>query len=96
MSITTLVLTSDGLSSNEVAYVLLFINRVTIMISACDKVIRVIGFGYRDFFRDSFNNFDHAIVVLSILELYIISAESSAISAFRSARIFRIFRVMRF
>ena len=36
------------------------------------------------------------VVFVSITELYIISAESSAMTAFRTARIFRIFRVLRF
>ena len=52
MSITLLVLTTDGLTSKEVAYVLLFINRITILIAGIDKVVRYVGFGHKVYFSD--------------------------------------------
>lgn len=35
-------------------------------------------------------------MILSVIELFVLSGENSAISAFRSVRLFRIFRVLRF
>ena len=43
------------------------------MISAIDKVIKFTGVGYKEFFRDKLNSFDTVVVLLSVVELFILS-----------------------
>ena len=64
-------------------------------IFAVEMLIKIIGFGLVDYFRDKINNFDAIIVILSVVELAISSDNSTGISAFRAVRIFRVFRVLR-
>lgn len=71
-------------------------NKIFILISAGDKVIRLTGIGFKEFFMDKLNSFDTIVVVLSVFELFILTNQVSAVSAFRSVRLFRIFRVLRF
>lgn len=90
----TLILTTDGLISDQDVISFLFTcNKTFIMIAAIDKVVRFIGLGPSVYFQDRLNAFDTIIVVLSVVELFALSGENSAISAFRSVRLFRIFRL---
>ena len=58
--------------------------------------LKLLAFGPLGYLRDKMNIFDGAIVMLSILELTLLSGGSGkAVSAFRSVRIFRTFRVLR-
>lgn len=71
------------------------LNKLFIGISALDKIIRLTGYGFKDFTKDHLNNFDTTIIILSVVELFLLSNQSSAISGFRSIRLFRIMRVLR-
>jgi Na+-transporting methylmalonyl-CoA/oxaloacetate decarboxylase gamma subunit len=64
-------------------------------IFSLEVILKIIGLGMLQFARDKFNLFDAFILILSILELVIISGNSSfsALRAFRLFRIFKIFRV---
>lgn len=57
-------------------------------------ILKIIGLGMKSFARDKFNLFDTLIVVFSILELFVISGNSS-FSALRAFRLFRIFKIFR-
>lgn len=63
-------------------------------------VIKLIGLGFREYTRDSFNIFDAIIVVLSIVDLILSASLSSdsptgALSAFRGVRLLRVFKLAR-
>lgn len=70
-------------------------NIIFTIIFSLEVVLKIIGLGMKQYARDKFNLFDAVIVVLSILDLFIISGNSSfsALRAFRLFRIFKIFRV---
>ena len=70
-------------------------NYIFTAIFALEVILKIVGFGLKGFARDRFNIFDALIVIMSILELFIISGNSSfsALRAFRLFRIFKIFRV---
>ena len=71
------------------------INYIFTAIFALEVILKLVGLGVKQFSRDRFNLFDALIVIMSILELFIISGNSSfsALRAFRLFRIFKIFRV---
>lgn len=96
MTSNTLILTTDGLVEGETEETMYRLNNIFIVISAVDKVVKIIGMGYDEFFKDKLNSYDTLIVALSIIELFILESKNSAISAFRSVRLFRILRVLRF
>ena len=65
-----------------------------------EMVIKLIGLGFREYTRDSFNIFDAIIVVLSIVDLILSVSLSSdsptgALSAFRGVRLLRVFKLAR-
>lgn len=96
MTANTLILTTDGLVEGETENWMYRLNNIFIIISAVDKLIKIVGMGYDEFFKDKLNSFDTIIVAMSIVELFILESKNSAISAFRSVRLFRILRVLRF
>ena len=63
-------------------------------------IIKLIGLGFREYARDSFNIFDAIVVVLSVLDLIITTAsdresQNVALTAFRGARLVRVFKLAR-
>lgn len=60
-----------------------------------ELIIKFIGLGLKNYFRDFMNYFDLIVVTLSLVEIFITAGGTSAISAFRAIRIFRIFRVLK-
>ena len=64
-------------------------------------VIKLIGLGFREYSRDSFNIFDAIVVVLSIVDMIITASSGSdgesgvALTAFRGARLIRVFKLAR-
>lgn len=70
-------------------------NTIFTLIFTLEVILKIIGLGMKEFARDRFNLFDALIVVFSLLDLFIISGNSSfsALRAFRLFRIFKIFRV---
>ncbi|CAI2378686.1 unnamed protein product [Moneuplotes crassus] len=70
-------------------------NTVFTVIFTLEVLLKVIGKGMKEFARDKFNLFDTLIVVISILDLFVLSGNSSftALRAFRLFRVFKIFRV---
>lgn len=57
--------------------------------------LKLIGMGVIEYIRDTMNIFDGLIVIISLIEIGLMSGKKSAFSAFRSVRIFRAFRVLR-
>ena len=65
-----------------------------------EMVIKLLGLGFKEYSRDSFNLFDAFIVVVSLVDMVIsltISEDSptSALSAFRGVRLLRVFKLAR-
>ena len=65
-----------------------------------EMVIKLIGLGFKEYARDSFNLFDALIVILSIVDIVLTSATSSdsqggTLSAFRGVRLLRVFKLAR-
>tara|TARA_A100001015_G_scaffold58232_1_gene64128 strand:+ start:1617 stop:2252 length:636 start_codon:yes stop_codon:yes gene_type:complete len=68
-----------------------------------EMVIKLIGLGFREYVRDSFNLFDAFVVVLSLVDMIttaaLMSEDSSsptgALSAFRGVRLLRVFKLAR-
>lgn len=60
----------------------------------CEMFLKLLALGPVQFFRDFMNIFDSIVVILSLVELFILTG-GTAITAFRAIRIFRIFRVLR-
>ena len=65
-----------------------------------EMIIKLIGLGFREYARDSFNIFDAIVVVLSVVDLIITTAsdresQSVALTAFRGARLVRVFKLAR-
>ena len=56
---------------------------------------KIIGLGPIKYFKDKMNYLDCMVVLLSIVEMTILSNSGTNLSAFRSIRIFRTFRVLR-
>ena len=91
----TIILAMDGYIETKNYSIFKTLNLTFTVIFGVEMLIKIIGFGLVDYFRDKINNFDAMIVILSIVELAITSDSSTGISAFRTVRIFRIFRVLR-
>jgi hypothetical protein len=56
-------------------------------------VLKLIGMGFRNYVRDSFNDFDAIIVIIGLLEF--LNAGSKAITVLRSFRLLRIFKIVK-
>ena len=67
---------------------------------AVEMLLKLLGYGIKDYVRDVFNLFDGLIVVLSIVEIIIDKLSTSfsskgALTAFRAIRLLRIFKLVR-
>ena len=64
-----------------------------------ELIIKLIGLGFRDYARDSFNLFDALIVVLSIVDMVVEAlmgaGKTDMITAFRGVRLLRVFKLAR-
>jgi len=70
-------------------------NTIFTWIFICELGFKLIGLGPVKYFKDKMNYLDCMVVVLSIVEMTILSNSGTNLSAFRSIRIFRTFRVLR-
>ena len=72
-------------------------NIVFFTIFLLEMVIKITGYGFKKYFKDSFNSFDCIIVLIScvdvILQNTIASTGNSAISALRAFRLLRVFKL---
>ena len=65
-----------------------------------EMIIKLVGLGFKEYARDSFNIFDAIIVIVSIIDLVLKQAEldmnsAGALSAFRGIRLLRVFKLAR-
>ena len=59
-----------------------------------EVVLKIIGFGCKEFVKDRFNVFDAFVVLISFIEM-LLSSSSSTFSSLRAFRLFRIFKIFR-
>lgn len=91
----TFVLAMDHYDiSSSMSQALTTLNLTFTIIFSGEMVLKVLGLGIQVYFKDSLNWFDFVVVILSIIEIFLISG-NSAMSALRTIRIFRTFRVLR-
>lgn len=79
---------SDSLNST-----LFIINSIFTYIFLLEMILRLIGLGFTEYFRDKMNFIDSIVVIINIVEFFVISGTS--LSAFRVIRVFRIIRVIK-
>ena len=65
-----------------------------------EMIIKLLGFGVKEYAKDSFNLFDAFVVIISLVELALdalgVGTENfGALSAFRSIRLLRTFKIVR-
>lgn len=90
----TLVLAIDHYGIDpDLANALDTCNLVFTCIFAAEMVVKIVGLGLINYFRDKMNVFDCIVVVFSLIELSFLS--SSTLSALRSIRVLRSFRAFR-
>lgn len=71
-------------------------NTIFTIIFTVEVVLKLIGLGVSGYSADKFNLFDAAIVIVSILEMFLASSGGGgAFSALRAFRLFRIFKIFR-
>lgn len=60
-------------------------------------IIKLIGIGFKGYFKDAYNSFDSIIVLTSIIDIGFTMSKSkkigSAVTALRSFRLLRIFKL---
>lgn len=92
----TIVLALDGsFDDQESLDTLNTLNTMFTYIFIVEMALKLIAFGVLGYVRDKMNIFDGCIVILSIIEMTVLSGGNKAVSAFRAVRIFRTFRVLR-
>jgi hypothetical protein len=62
-----------------------------------EMLIKLIGFGFKGYFRDTFNDFDCLVVIVSIVDISItysyINYSGGAMTALRAFRLLRVFKL---
>lgn len=76
------------------------LNEVFTWAFVIEMIIKLIGLGFREYSRDSFNLFDAFIVVLSLVDIVFSAtlggdSPTGALSAFRGVRLLRVFKLAR-
>lgn len=65
----------------------------------CEMVIKLLGLGFSEYIKDSFNKFDAVIVILSLVEFVLMTTgfggNLGAFSALRGFRLLRVFKLAR-
>lgn len=69
-------------------------NYIFTVIFACEMVMKLIGFGFKNYFSQGFNIFDCFIVIMSFVEL-LSSDTNSSLSVLRAFRLLRIFKIIK-
>jgi len=94
--VNTVALALDKYGINETDQAnLSTMNTIFTWIFICELGFKLVGLGPIKYFKDKMNYLDCMVVLLSIVEMTILSNSGTNLSAFRSIRIFRTFRVLR-
>ena len=60
-----------------------------------ELILKLIGFGFKEFIKDKFNIFDAVVVFISLIDIILTRGDDSSYSALRAFRLFRIFKIFR-
>ena len=88
MNTITLIITHHG-SSDTFNTTLAIFNIIFVVFFICELVLKLIGYGFQYYFSQSSNQFDFAIVVMSLISI------DDSISSLFNMTVFRIIRVAR-
>jgi hypothetical protein len=62
-----------------------------------DMIFKLLGFGIKNYFKDSFNTFDCIIVITSIIDIFVSNLvdnyDGGSLTALRTFRLLRIFKL---
>lgn len=72
-----------------------YFNYIFISIFTLELLVKLIGFGFKEFIKDKFNIFDAFIVLISYIELLLAGGGGGAYTSLRAFRLFRIFKLFR-
>ena len=95
----TLILTINWYGNPEsVEFVLSILNNVFVIIFTLEASIKIVGFGKR-YFKDNWNNFDLAVVVLSLVGSFMSNvlniSGGSATTVVRTLRLLRVLKLFK-
>lgn len=72
------------------------LNNVITLIFTLEFLIKIIGLGFRGYFKDSWNKLDFTCVLFSWIDFFVqLFAGQSMVAAFKIIRIFRVLRFMK-
>lgn len=93
----TIILALDGLTPDSWSDFFNNMNLAFTVLFTVEMVVKLFGYGVKQYCKDFFNIFDAFVVSISMVELVIntMSGEQNATGGLRAVRIFRIFRVLR-
>jgi hypothetical protein len=74
---------------------LVYFNYIFFAVFLVELILKMIGFGCREFIKDKFNIFDAFVVLISLVEIILAGGGDSAYSSLRAFRLFRIFKIFR-
>ena len=81
---------------DEILEILSWANNVFTFIFTVEVIFKLIGLGVKKFFVEKFNQFDFLIVVISLVEMEVVSEQGSGVfSALRAFRLFKIFKLFK-
>lgn len=74
-------------------------NMIFFAVFLIEMLVKLIGYGPRNYIRDNFNKFDMIVILFSCVDIVLTSNDSSkiqnALKAFRALRFLRIFKIAR-
>jgi voltage-gated sodium channel len=83
-------------NSQSLNYFLNLVNTICTLIFAFEAILKLVGFGLRSYWSDSFNKFDFSIVIVSLIEMEVAgNGGGSVFSALRAFRLFKIFKLFK-
>jgi Ion transport protein len=93
----TLMMASDGLTPESWADAFGVLNYIFVTVFTFESALKILGYPFKVFAKDTFNVFDAIIVCISLVEVAInlFSTGGGGGGALKAVRIFRIFRVFR-
>ena len=67
------------------------LNQICTIIFISEAILKIIGIGFKNYFKDKMNVFDFTIIICSVLEQTI--GEDGGVTALRAFRLFRLFKL---
>ena len=98
----TFVLALDGYPRNlEREKIAQTLNDIFSWCFVAEMIIKIIGLGFKEYARDTFNIFDAILVIISLIDFVLLQipeisgGSGGALSAFRGVRLLRVFKLAR-